>query len=48
LSNNKLEENGARWLRDSLIDNENLEILDLSWNQFKTKGAIWIANGLKV
>lgn len=48
LANNRLEETSARFLKDGIQENDRLEILDLSWNHFKTKGAVAIAEGLQV
>lgn len=43
LSHNALEQEGGRWLRDALAQNENLKMLDLSWNHLRLKGAEFIS-----
>lgn len=48
LANNKFEERAAFSFRDALSHNETLETLDLSWNHFRTHGAVAIAEGVQV
>jgi hypothetical protein len=36
------------WFRDGLSENDTLEVLDLGWNPWKTKGAVCLAEGLAV
>lgn len=48
LGNNHFEENAAKWFRDGLSENDTLEVLDLGWNPWKTKGAVCLAEGLAV
>ena len=39
LDHNDFETVGAQWIKDALLQNENLKILDLSWNKIRLKGA---------
>jgi Ran GTPase-activating protein (RanGAP) involved in mRNA processing and transport len=48
LSNNKFEERAAIHFREALSHNECLETLDISWNHFRTNGAVAIAEGVQV
>lgn len=48
LCNNSFEEGAARWFKEGLSDNESLEVVDLSWNQWKTKGAVCLAEAIEV
>ena len=48
LGNNRFEDEGARLFKAAISDNTTLEVLDLSWNHFKTKGAIMLAEAIQV
>ena len=49
LRHNGLGNDSAQWLMEALIDgNDHLEILDISWNHFQTRGCVLLADALKV
>ena len=48
LRHNHFETEAGRWFRDALTNNENLKMLDLSWNHFRLKGAGYLAEMIKV
>ena len=48
LGKNSFEDEGARQFKMALSDNITLEVLDLSWNHFKTKGATFLAEAIEV
>ena len=48
LSGNQFCEEGGAILGPSITANDSIEILDLSWNQIRRRGALAIAAGLKV
>ena len=48
LSHNKFEERAAFAFKDALSHNECLETLDLSWNHFRTNGALALSEGVQV
>uniref|UniRef100_A0A3Q1H5K1 EF-hand domain-containing protein n=1 Tax=Anabas testudineus TaxID=64144 RepID=A0A3Q1H5K1_ANATE len=49
LSNNYLQSAGAEYVAKMLLaNNEGVEVLDLSWNQLRMKGAVAFCAGLKV
>lgn len=48
LSHNNFGTEAAKAFRDALSINESLRLLDLSWNNFRLKGAGYIADGVKV
>jgi hypothetical protein len=48
LSNNKFEERAAHCFKEALSHNETLLTLDLSWNHFRTNGAVALAEGVQV
>uniref|UniRef100_A0A670YC31 Leucine rich repeat containing 74A n=1 Tax=Pseudonaja textilis TaxID=8673 RepID=A0A670YC31_PSETE len=48
LSYNEFAEKGGELFGQVLANNESLEILDLSWNHLRLKGAIALSNSLKV
>lgn len=48
LCHNSFEDDGAKQLRDALLENDTLITLDLSWNHFQCKGCCYIAEGMAV
>jgi Ran GTPase-activating protein (RanGAP) involved in mRNA processing and transport len=48
LGNNCFEDEGAKLFKSAIADNTTLEVLDLSWNNFKNKGATLLAEALQV
>ena len=48
LGNNCFEDEGAKSFKSAIADNTTLEVLDLSWNNFKSKGATLLAEALQV
>lgn len=48
LRHNSFEDEGAKLLKDSLIENDTLQSLDLSWNHFQWRGCCTIAEGVAV
>ena len=48
LSRNLFEEKAAFHFKEALSHNESLELLDISWNHFRTNGAVAIAEGVQV
>jgi len=48
LGNNALEDEGARELKAAVSDNTTLEVLDLSWNNFKRRGAALLVEAVQV
>ena len=48
LRHNYFEECGAHHFKDALSTNESLETMDLSWNRFRTRSAMLIAEGIQV
>ncbi|PVD26157.1 hypothetical protein C0Q70_13826 [Pomacea canaliculata] len=48
LAHNSFEEIGARCFKEALCENESLELLDLNWNHFSSRGAAMLAEGLEV
>lgn len=48
LAHNNFEEIGARCFKEALCENESLELLDLNWNHFSSRGAAMLAEGLEV
>ena len=48
LSRNLFEEKAAFHFKEALSHNETLELLDISWNHFRTHGAVAIAEGVQV
>ena len=48
IGNNHFEENAAKWFRDGLSENDTIEVIDLGWNPWKTRGAVCLAEGLSV
>ena len=47
LRHNYFEERGAHHFKDALSTNESLETMDLSWNRFRTRSAMLIAEGIQ-
>jgi len=39
LSHNHFEDQAAVFLRDAVVNNSHIQVLDLSWNKFRMKGA---------
>ena len=48
LRHNCFEDEGAKWLRDAMSENDTLDTLDLSWNHFQWRGCCTIAEGIQV
>ena len=48
LTHNQFEEKAAFHFKEALSHNESLELLDISWNHFRTHGAVAIAEGVQV
>ena len=48
LRHNNFDDASAQRFKDALVENESLEFLDLSWNNFQSKGCVLLAEGLKV
>jgi Ran GTPase-activating protein (RanGAP) involved in mRNA processing and transport len=48
LSHNNLGEASGKLLGPAISENTSIKHLDLSWNNFRRKGAIAIAKGLQV
>ena len=48
LRHNGFEDEGAKWLRDAMSENDTLDTLDLSWNHFQWRGCCLIAEGIQV
>ena len=44
LGHNHFEDEAAMFLRNAIVDNSHLEVLDLSWNKFRMKGAEYITD----
>ena len=48
LKHNQFDDETAMLLRDALVGNEFLRMLDLSWNHFRMKGAEYLADIIRV
>lgn len=48
LRHNCFEDEGAKLLKEALIENDTLISLDLSWNHFQCKGCCSVAEGMAV
>ena len=48
LSYNKFGDGSGQAFKDALSNNDTLHLLDLSWNLFRTQGALCLSDGMKV